>query len=444
DELLGAYASSGAIHVLAVSGLHIGILYAVITFVFGPLRRYSRGKWVLAGVSLLCLWSYAFITGMSPSVLRAVTMFTFVSLAEVSNRRSNIYNTLALSAFCLLLYDPYFIMSVGFQLSYLAVLGIVYLYPRLIFLWTPPSWLIPAWKITCVSVSAQLATFPLGLLYFHQFPVYFLVSNLFVIPLSFLVLVLGLIVLALNVFAPVVKPLGVLLTYVIKAMNAGVLFTEQLPGSLIKGIHITTLQYWFLFGLVVTVLLIFRLRKYKILYASLALAICFSIIQWKHFLKKKKALIVYNVRGHFAMDIFDNGRAYHFADSVLLEDPQRLSFQVNGNRVANAIYSIQSGDQLPFVRNLPGCRLVRWENLSMIQITDKQFTFTRKIPVDYVVISRNAVNSLDQIREKVDCREVIVDSSNSWWVAANLIHEAEEKHQGLYSVLHQGALVKEL
>src|SRR5690606_34922050 len=114
-------------------------------------------------------------------------------------RSTNVYNTLAVSAFCLLLFDPFLIRSVGFQLSYLAVLGIVYLYPRILILWEPQhAFTAEIWKIASVSIAAQLATFPLGLLYFHQFPNYFLLSNLLVVPLSSVVLICGLCVLLLS------------------------------------------------------------------------------------------------------------------------------------------------------------------------------------------------------------------------------------------------------
>ncbi|HRG10525.1 MAG TPA: ComEC/Rec2 family competence protein, partial [Cyclobacteriaceae bacterium] len=122
-----AYAASGAMHVLAVSGMHVGIIYLIILFLFKPIKKYRWSPWLIACLSIFLLWSFAFVTGLSPSVLRAVTMFSFVALAKPLGWRTNIYNTLATSAFVLLLYDPYLIMSVGFQLSYLAVVGIVYL-----------------------------------------------------------------------------------------------------------------------------------------------------------------------------------------------------------------------------------------------------------------------------------------------------------------------------
>ncbi|HEX6227563.1 MAG TPA: ComEC/Rec2 family competence protein, partial [Chryseolinea sp.] len=194
NELLNAYKATGAMHVLSVSGLHVGILYGLVLFLLAPLKKMKSGPWVIACLSIVILWAYAFITGLSPSVLRAVTMFSFVALSIPAGRRTNIYNTLCASAFCILWYDPFLIMSVGFQLSYLAVLGIVYLQPMLYNLWEPTHRLWDElWKGTCVSIAAQVATTSLGLFYFYQFPNYFLLSNLFVIPGSFVVLILGIV-----------------------------------------------------------------------------------------------------------------------------------------------------------------------------------------------------------------------------------------------------------
>lgn len=445
DDLLKAYASSGAIHVLAVSGLHIGVLYAVIVFLFRPLRKYPNSKWALAFVSVGCLWGYAFITGMSPSVMRAVTMFTFVVLAEPLRKRSDIYNTLALSAFCLLLYDPYLIMSVGFQLSYLAVLGIVYLYPRFFFLWTPPASVLPVWKISCVSVAAQLATFPLGLLYFHQFPVYFLFSNLFIIPLSFIVLVGGLGLLGLSWVSPLAEVVGTALTFLIKLMNAGVLFTGSLPGSLIGKVYINSLQYWLLCGFIVVFILLFQVRKFWLVYVGLLMAVCFSCLQWNHQMKMQgDELIVYNVRGHSAIDITSRSQVYYFADSALKQETDHASFQTNGNRIARGIRFVHDGERFSFSRNFGGCRLIQWKNSSILQITDSEFFFTKNVPVDFILISNNSVKSLDEIFDKVRFRALIMDSSNSWWVAQQLSEQAKKMDLPFHSVLHEGAFVKEL
>src|SRR6478609_9382442 len=189
-------------------------------------------------------------------------MFSFVALARPFGQRTNIYNTLAASVFLLLIYNPHLIMSVGFQLSYLAVLGIVYLQRPLYNLWSPESWFWnKVWETTCISIAAQLATFSLSLLYFHQFPVYFLLANLFVIPVSFVVLILGIALLLASPVVVIASGIGWALELSIKFLNLGVFVFEDLPFSLINGVYITTLQCWMLMGFVLSWILFFEFKK---------------------------------------------------------------------------------------------------------------------------------------------------------------------------------------
>ncbi|MFQ5335378.1 MAG: ComEC/Rec2 family competence protein, partial [Flavobacteriales bacterium] len=199
DQIRHSFASAGAMHVLAVSGLHVGIIFLVLKSLLGFLERLKYGVFIKTFIMLSGLWFYAALTGFSPSVMRATTMFSFILIGKAMNRTAVIYNTLAASAFALLLFNPFLIMEVGFQLSYLAVVGIVFIQPRLYHIWHPKLWIIDKiWAITTVSLAAQIATFPLGLLYFHQFPNYFLFSNLIVIPMAAVILYNGMLVLALS------------------------------------------------------------------------------------------------------------------------------------------------------------------------------------------------------------------------------------------------------
>ena len=238
------------------------------------MRSLAWSAWFIAIISLVCLWAYAFVTGLSPSVLRAVTMFSFMAVAKPFSRSTNIYNTLAASAFILLLYNPFLIMSVGFQLSYLAVIGIVYLQKPLYNLWDPQNKIVDwCWSITCVSIAAQIATFALGLLYFHQFPVYFLFSNLFVIPGSFVVLVLGILLLAVSYFSPAAFAVGWLLEWTIKVLNIGVFAVEDLPYSLINGVYLTTFQCWLLMGVIILFILLFEFKRFRYVIGVLILVL---------------------------------------------------------------------------------------------------------------------------------------------------------------------------
>ncbi|NOS56584.1 MAG: ComEC/Rec2 family competence protein [Cyclobacteriaceae bacterium] len=441
-DLLSAYAASGAMHVLAVSGLHVGIIYGILLFLLRPLNRFAWSRWTVAVVSLVCLWVFAFVTGLSPSVLRAVVMFSFVAIARPFGKRTNIYNTLAASAFVLLLYNPYLIMSVGFQLSYLAVLGIVYLQRPIYNLWDVESrigdWV---WQITCVSIAAQAATFSLGLLYFHQFPVYFLISNLFVIPLSTAVLVLGILVLAFSFISPFTIMLGKLLTGIIYLLNETVLITEKLPFSLISDIHITTLQCWLLMIFLLCLILIFEFRKVRWLYASVIFAIHFSCLQWNHFFDSinRRQFIVYSVSGHYAFEFIMNGQSYFIADSALLQDNDRQRFHIRPNRQLNGVARVRGVESLPAAKWTKNMLIVEWQAKTIAHISKKGDNTPHHFQVDYLVVSNNSFPLNKKWTGSKKIGKLIVDGSNSRTYITKMRKFATAENIPFYSLLDEGA-----
>ena len=198
-EIYNSYTQAGAIHILAVSGLHVGIILLLLNFIFKPLIYFKNGNYIKLIVIVLILWSYAVIAGLSASVVRAVTMFTAVAIGMHLKRPTNVYNTLTISAFFLLLFKPMFLFDVGFQLSYLAVLAIVIIQPMLEKLWKPKFKLIDFfWKIFTVTIAAQFGIIPVSLYYFHQFPGLFFLSNLVIIPCLGFILGFGILIIILG------------------------------------------------------------------------------------------------------------------------------------------------------------------------------------------------------------------------------------------------------
>lgn len=446
NDLLSAYSATGSLHVLSVSGLHVGIIYWLILLVLKPLNKSISGKWTLAIFSIVVLWAYAFVTGLSPSVLRAVTMFSCVAIARPWSKRTNIYNTLAVSAFCLLLYEPYLMMSVGFQLSFLAVIGIVYLQPVFARWWEPKNWLWDnIWQITCVSIAAQIATFALGLLYFHQFPVYFLLSNLFVIPASFVVLVLGIVLVAVSAVQPLAGFVGFLLEWSIRILNYGVFEMEALPFSLIDRVYITTFQCWLLILVILLTVALFEFRKFSTVIVISFCVIVFGFTRWFHFDKEidTQRFTVYKVSGHSALDIIDRGQAYFFTDSILLKDDEGIRFHISPNRLQRGVTNVYTGDQLRFSKNFPGCRLILKNGITILQIVDKGFSFPQNINLDYIVVGNNAIRNFQDI-SSLKCEKLILDSSNSFYFASRMLKEAKQASVNVHSVLHQGAFETKL
>ncbi len=443
NELLNAYSATGAMHVLAVSGLHVGIIYWIILLLFKPLIKLKSGKWILAILSLLILWAYAFVTGLSPSVLRAVTMFSVVALARPLNQRTNIYNTLAASAFCLLIYEPYFIMSVGFQLSYLAVFGIVYLQPGLYNIWEPKQRIYDeVWKVTCVSIAAQVATFSLGLLYFHQFPNYFFVSNLFVIPISFGVLIIGLVVLAVGFLLPIAGFFGLILEWLIKAMNFVVFTVEDFPFSLVNNIYINTIQCWMIMLFIVAFVLFLEYKKFSFLITSLGLSCVVSIISWIHFNNDVdiESITVYKVAHQSAFDLIDHGQTLFFADSTLSTNQEKVRFHIRPNRLIGGVSVVLPRyDKRVNAIEKEGCAILVWKQKTIVVLNKKTFTLPAKINIDYLIISQNAVEDMRLIQKHIQAKKIIFDSSNSIYSVDKLLKQANELHIEVYSVLHQSA-----
>ena len=187
SDLMKAYSNTGVIHVIAISGLHLGLIYGLLIGIFNWVPGSTIKKWAAPPIMLLVLWGFALLTGAGPSIVRAAVMFSFIIIATMVKQNSSILNALAASAFFLLLIHPFYLWDIGFQLSYAAVLSIV-LYQKNIFdrIYFKYKWMQACWQLNAVTLSAQVLTLPLVVYHFHQFPNYFLFSNFIVVPLSVL------------------------------------------------------------------------------------------------------------------------------------------------------------------------------------------------------------------------------------------------------------------
>jgi len=242
-SLVQSYSNTGVVHIIAISGLHLGVIYWILLLLLKPFDRYARLKWVKPLLVIAGLWSFSLLAGAQPSVLRAALMFSVILLGELAGRKSSIYNSLALSAFILLFINPFWLWDIGFQLSYAAVLSIVlFMRPVYNLFFIKNKWVDMLWKMNSVTIAAQILTTPLSIYHFHQFPNFFLLSNCIAVPLSTLVL-FSEILLCLFSFLPVLPSFfGNLTSWMIRIMNQYVKWIELLPGSVSHGLQINTLQ----------------------------------------------------------------------------------------------------------------------------------------------------------------------------------------------------------
>ncbi len=431
QDLKQSYSSAGAMHVLAVSGLHVGIIFMIISNVFGFFKRWKYGRYLLLVVNLFFLWGYAFITGLSPSVMRAVVMFSIVLIGQSSARYANIYNSLAFSAILILLYDPYMIMRVGFQLSYLAVLGIVYIQPKIYALYKSKYLLLDkAWSITCVSLAAQIATFPLSLYYFHQFPTYFLASNLVVIPMAFGILLTGILLVTIGSISSFVGSLiGELLSWGIELLNRFVHFINSFSYSLIDWLNITFPEMLLFYTLFFFLLLMFHYRDgvwLKYVYLSFFALVGFNVFQHQ-IQSDKQGIIFYELRNNGGIELVSGLNAeLYLIDKE--EDFELLNYQLGPNRLASYQPRVSAAN-LNNVHEVVGKSfdLMIWKGKRIVIVKGKidQYNFKEAISCEVLVISNNAIRSIEEL-SSFDYKELIIDSSNNYYSGKRLSEEAQK------------------
>ncbi len=274
-DLTKAYSNTGVVHIIAISGLHLGMIYGLLLAVLKPFRR-KKGYQVLKPlIILLVLWGFSLLAGAAASILRSVVMFSFIVIGESLQRKTNILNTMAASAFCLFLYDPYFLWDVGLQLSYTAVLSIVlFMKPVYQLLFFENRLLNAIWQLNAITLSAQILTLPVVLYYFHQFPVLFLFTNFIAVPLSGIILYaeIAMLVFAAIPFLNMVT--GKLISFLIAALNGFIERSNNLPFAVISDIRVSVLQSLLLYGIIASLATWLMQKKPKAFLAAVVFIAC--------------------------------------------------------------------------------------------------------------------------------------------------------------------------
>ncbi|OIQ24630.1 MAG: hypothetical protein BM555_07025 [Crocinitomix sp. MedPE-SWsnd] len=405
EDVLRSYSSAGAMHVLAVSGLHVGIVMLIFSFFLKPIKRIKHGKKLFLILMLLAIWFYALITGLSPSVLRAAVMFSFIVVGQELQRETSIYQSILVSAFILILIEPYLIFQVGFQLSYLAVLGIVYLQPKIYNFWFIKNKVLDkAWQITAVSIAAQLATFPLGLYYFHQFPNFFMISNLIVIPLAFVLLIVGIAYLAFYWLPFISDLIFWIFDFLLTILNVGVEWIEKLPYSVMWGVSIHWYEVFIIYGLIVSFTTSIVKKSSKIFMGSMIFLFLFVGINIfeKITISSERKLFIYNVKNELVFDVFHGTQNYFYSTPKFYEDESALLFHVKHN------WFYRSGKERP-------SKWIDNTNIKSIKIGPSNIKFSSKLAkedytnTDYLVLYQLKYVDIDMLQKlaKTDCRLIL-------------------------------------
>ncbi|CDG49563.1 ComEC/Rec2 family competence protein [Cardinium endosymbiont of Bemisia tabaci] len=292
-----AYADTGTIHVLAISGLHVGMLYMLLKIIFKYICRYVSFFILPDLCTLLLLWLYSWLCHFAPPILRATIMITIARIGLLSGRGSNRYNGLFASAFVLLLWDPSLLFNCAFQLSYLATIGILYLQPllhRLIIL--EHYCLRQIWTATTLSITAQVSTLPLILYYFKQFPLYFIIANWLVVPAIFAILMVGLAFLVSS-HCPILNTLlGFTLEKLIFTTNALVYWLAKWPMGTLTFCYTNRRTVCLLYIVLLSIWLFFQYKNLIYLIITSLCATLYSVYHIKTIIaaQKKCKITCYN------------------------------------------------------------------------------------------------------------------------------------------------------
>ncbi len=456
EDLRREFAGAGAMHILCVSGLHVGIIFMVLKYVFSFLCRLPGGMILRTLFIIMFIWLYAAITGFSPSVLRASVMFTFVAAGQSFRRPTNIYNTLAASAFVLMIANPFIITYIGFQLSYLAVISIVALQPPLYEIVKFKHTLLDkAWSIITVSIAAQLATGPLALYYFNQFPNYFLVTNLVVIPLASTIIYTALLTLLLSPIAYAGALMGKLLSLIVAFLHHSVRFIEGLPHSTSNGVYLSLPETFLIFILIVAMAFTLMQKSRPAFLFSLGLiallVTSFAVRSISNACTQQ--FVVYSVRRATAVDFFSGNELMMLAGKDFADDIRQQEFAMSGMRLryghkeATHLSYLHATDSVSEMQNfIRKNDMIAFDDKRLLIIhSSSQVDWYRhiqqSIEPDYLLITGNPRLDVPALLKVIKPALVILDASNSAWNAARLEEACREAGVDVWNINEKGAYV---
>ncbi|HUR64987.1 MAG TPA: ComEC/Rec2 family competence protein [Chitinophagaceae bacterium] len=444
QSLVQSYTNTGVVHIIAISGLHLGLIYWLLVLLFKPFGRYVKLKWMRTLLIIAGLWAFSLLAGAQPSILRSAFMFSFIALGENFNRKTSIYNSIAVSAFLLLCIKPFWLWDVGFQLSYSAVLSII-IFMRPIYNWFYFSNKILDffWKLNAVTLAAQILTLPISIYYFHQFPTFFFLTNFIAVPLSSLILLGEIALCAFGAFPLIAQPLGKMISWLIWFMNSYIERVEDIRFSLWEGLQINTWQVLMLFLFVTCSSLWLMERSKNALKAGLIFLLAFIVIRsYSFFLAgRQRKIIVYNVPQKRAVDLV-NGRSYFFVgDSGLVANDFVRNFHLKPARI---MLRLERKDQLPGL-------FIQKDHMiffgKKILLLDKPFITDRpdiKPVIDLLVISKNPKIYIKKLSAMMEIKLVVFDASVPAWKANYWKRDCDSLNIPWHDVSEDGAFVMSL
>ena len=426
------YVNAGAIHILAVSGLHIGIILLLLNKVFEPVERLKHGKIIKTIIVISILWSFAIVAGLSPSVTRAVAMFTVFAIGMNLNRPANIYNTLAISMFFILLIKPLFLFEVGFQMSYSAVLAIASIKPLLAKLWTP-KWRIANyfWQLICVTTAAQIGVVPISLYYFHQFPGLFFLSNLVILPFLGFILGFGIIVIIMALMNLLPQFVADIFGFIISLMNNFIAWVSQQESFVFRNIAFGILFVIVSYIMIITLFSYIKKPNYqRLVFVLVAVVMIQGTFIFQNYQMQANEFIVFHKSKFSMIGIKENERL------MVGDNLDSLSKAKDNNirnyKVGMSIDSILDVE-LKSVYQLNDEKLLVVDSLGIYDL--------KSFKPDYVLLRNSPKMNLNRLIDSLQPKLIIADGSNYKSYVAKWKSTCETQKTPFHQTSEKGAFV---
>jgi len=444
QSLVQSYTNTGVVHIIAISGLHLGLIYWLLVQLFKPVRKRKKLKWVIPLLIISGLWLFSFLAGAQPSILRSAVMFTCIVLGESLSRKTSIYNTMAISALILLCINPFWLWDVGFQLSYAAVLSIItFLKPINNWFYIKNKLLDSVWKLNAVTIAAQILTVPLSIYHFHQFPNYFLLTNFLAVPLSSVILLGEIFLCTISFIRPVALFTGKIISWLIWLMNTYIEKIESIKFSLLDGLQINIIQSILLLLFAVGISYWLMEKSKPGLKVGLLALLGFVAFRSFSFFQsnEQKKIIIYNVPQKTAID-FIEGRKYLFVgDSDLLTDNFARNFHLKPSRT---LFRITKTDSLAnlFIDD----NFINYEGKRIVLVNESisfpvQPSLSR---IDLLIFSKNPKVYMKKLAASLDIKQVVFDGSVPSWKTKYWKNDCDSLGIPWYDVTTKGAFVMSL
>lgn len=415
--ILNDYQFAGAVHILSVSGLHVGFILLFITFLLQRLPKTTAGNTIRLVVIISSLWGFAFIAGLAPSVVRSVTMFSFVAVGMHLKRSTNIFHTLIVSVLLILLFQPSFLFDVGFQLSYVSLFFILWLQPLFSKLWIPKNKILQYfWDLLTVSFAAQIGALPLSIYYFHQFPGLFFVTNLIIIPFLTIIMALGVLTMVLAAFDWIPGILLKLLEWSVVLLNKTINWVASFEQFILQDIAFNAPMLLSLYLFIIMMFIWYEKPNFnKMAFTIMALIIFKGIYLETHWHEQQqKEWIVFNTPKNTLITDRNGAHITVYSDDYR-EDKLTDNLALKSYAVAN-FAKVKSNQPI---------RNVAFFNNKKILILDSLGAYPKQVKPEVLLITQSPKLNLERLLQTFKPKIVVADGSNyktyiAYWKATCL------------------------